>query len=236
MEKKSKKVIIIAIVVVAAIFAGVLFMSSNKTSVLSPNVNKTVSTKSNGYRLDLRIYGEYNSKKINNIITVSNYKDEDKTITVSNLVNNIDIGSLLKDNEKEKEQTETYIVKGKKYYRLKDEKLEDTESVPYLNSDIYLNGLNSLKDVKQTGEEKIAENTYKVYKGKVSKKVINQIASTTEDKFEFDKDCDVEVWLSKEDYVYKVYYRVDKMTFYASYFAIGKTGKINLDEYKKDAV
>ena len=235
MEKKSKLMLPVGIIVVIAI-AFALFMCFGKNSALTSNAKKTSSTVSNGYRLDLRIFGEYNNKRVNKIITVSNYKNEDKTITVSDLVSSKDIDSLIKDKTETKDEGETYIVKGNKYYKLVNEKLEDATNVPYQDSDIYLDGIKKMKDVKKSGDEKIGETTYKVYKGKVSKSVINKIAASTEDKFEFDKDCDVEVWLTQDDLVYKVYYRVDKMTLYASYFAVGKTGKINLDEYKKEAV
>lgn len=235
--KKNLKIIVPVALVVIAVVAVVLFLIFGKTSILTKNVEKTVATESKGYKLDLRIFGTYNNKSVNKIITVSNYKNEDKTITVSDLSASRGFNSLIKDKENNNnESINTYIIKGNKYYKLVNEKLEDTKTVPYENSDIYLEGIKKMKDVKQSTDEKIGETTYKVYKGTVSKSVINNIASYTDDKFTFDADCNVEVWLTEDNYVYKVYYRVDKMTLYASYFALGKTGKINLDEYKKEAV
>ena len=221
-------------VIVAALF--VTFKSLGSSNILTKNANKTTASTSSGYRLDLRIYGTYNNKRINKIVSASNYKNQDKTITVSNLTNGKIFESVLKGDNSTAEDVDSYVIKGNKYYKVENGELKDVKDVAYKNPDIYLDGIKKMKNIKQESNQTIADTVYKVYSGTVSKSVINDIASNADEKFEFDKDCNVEVWLTQDDYVYKVYYKVDQMTFYASYFAIGKTGKINLDEYKKEAV
>ena len=64
MKKNSK--IIILIVIIAVVIAGGLLLLNNKGSKLKTNATKTeISSETTGYRLDLRIFGTYNKKKIN---------------------------------------------------------------------------------------------------------------------------------------------------------------------------
>ena len=232
MKKKRIFIIAGALVLVVAVALGITFFCKTSRSELSKFADKTSVEESNGYKLDLRIWGTYDKKRVNKIIVVSNYKNEDKTITVSNLISS----NPLVSNDNKEPAERTYLVKGNKKYEVVSEKLTDVKEVPYEDTEIYLEGINSMKDIKEAGIETISTNTYKVYKGTVSKSVINKIAKATDIEMTFSKDCDVEVWLTKDNYVYKVYYRVEDMTIYASYFGIGKTGKINLDNYKKEAV
>lgn len=229
--KKKKIFIIVGILVLAVACAlGICFFTRESKSELSKYADKTSVKESNGYKLDLRIWGTYEKKRVNKMIIVSNFKDEDKVVTISNLISSNPL--LVKDDKEEAERT--YLIKGNKKYEVVNKELKDIKEVPYENTEIYLEGIDSMKNVKENGTEKISSNTYKVYKGTVSKSVINKIAKSTDMDMTFNKDCEVEVWLTTDNLVYKVYYRVEDMTIYASYFGIGKTGKVNLDEYKKE--
>ena len=213
MNNKSKnKLLILSILVMCVIVKN----SSNKESnKLTESANKTSVKEAKSYRMDLRIYGTYNNKGINKIIMVNNYKNTDKDI------------SITVDGKEEK-----YLVKDNKKYKVENEKLSDVENVPFTNTEVYLDGVSKMKDLKEEKEQNIGKNTYKVYKGTIS---INDMASILKESgisIKTDKDIETEVWLTSDNYVYKVYYRLDKLTIYASYFGYGNMNKVNLDMYK----
>ena len=220
MSKKivNNKLIIFGVLIVLLILViiGLLAVRKNNSSnSLTPTVENTSIEKSKSYKLDLRIYGTYNDKSVNKIIMVTNYENTDKEIMVI-------------DNSKE----ENYIVKDNKKYKLEDEKLTKVDSVLYENTSVYLDGVNKMKDLKQTEDKSIGKETFKVYKGVISSKDVSDILKEANLDIKVDKDIETEVWLTSDDYVYKVYYKLDNLTIYASYFGYGKMNKVNLDMYK----
>ena len=220
MSKKivNNKLIIfgVLIVLLILIIIGLLAIRKNNSSnSLTPTVENTSIEKSKSYKLDLRIYGTYNDKSVNKIIMVTNYENTDKEIMVI-------------DNSKE----ENYIVKDNKKYKLEDEKLTKVDSVLYENTSVYLDGVNKMKDLKQTEDKSIGKETFKVYKGVISSKDVSDILKEANLDIKVDKDIETEVWLTSDDYVYKVYYKLDNLTIYASYFGYGKMNKVNLEMYK----
>ena len=220
MSKKivNNKLIIfgVLIVLLIVVIIGLLAIRKNSSSnSLTPTVENTSIEKSKSYKLDLRIYGTYNDKSVNKIIMVTNYENTDKEIMVI-------------DNSKE----ENYIVKDNKKYKLEDEKLTKVDSVLYENTSVYLDGVNKMKDLKQTEDKSIGKETFKVYKGVISSKDVSDILKEANLDIKVDKDIETEVWLTSDDYVYKVYYKLDNLTIYASYFGYGKMNKVNLDMYK----
>ena len=217
-KKVNNKLIIfgVLIVLLILIIIGLLAIRKNNSSnSLTPTVENTSIEKSKSYKLDLRIYGTYNDKSVNKIIMVTNYENTDKEIMVI-------------DNSKE----ENYIVKDNKKYKLEDEKLTKVDSVLYENTSVYLDGVNKMKDLKQTEDKSIGKETFKVYKGVISSKDVSDILKEANLDIKVDKDIETEVWLTSDDYVYKVYYKLDNLTIYASYFGYGKMNKVNLDMYK----
>ena len=216
-KSKNKLLILSALVIVAIILVmGVIVKNSNKESnKLTESANKTSVEKAKSYRMDLRIYGTYNNKGINKIIMVNNYKNTDKDI------------SITVDGKEEK-----YLVKDNKKYKIENEKLSDTENVPFTNTEVYLDGVSKMKNLKEEKEQKIGKNTYKVYKGIISINDMSSILKESDISIKTDKDIETEVWLTSDNYVYKVYYRLDKLTIYASYFGYGNMNKVNLDMYK----
>ena len=220
MSKKivNNKLIIfgVLIVLLIVVIIGLLAVRKNNSSnSLTPTVENTSIEKSKSYKLDLRIYGTYNDKSVNKIIMVTNYENTDKEI-------------MIIDNSKE----ENYIVKDNKKYKLEDEKLTKVDSVLYENTSVYLDGVNKMKDLKQTEDKSIGKETFKVYKGVISSKDVSDILKEANLDIKVDKDIETEVWLTSDDYVYKVYYKLDNLTIYASYFGYGKMNKVNLDMYK----
>lgn len=220
MNNKSKnKLLILSVLVIVAIILVMCVIvknSNNKESnKLSNSANRTSVEKAKSYRMDLRIYGTYNNKGINKIIMVNNYKNTDKEITVT------------VDGKEEK-----YLIKDNKNYKIVDEKLSNIDKVPYENTEVYLNGVNKLKNLKQGESQSIGKDKYKVYKGEISAKDIEDILKESGLDIKTNKDIETEVWLTSDNYVYKVYYRLDKLTIYASYFGYGNMNKVNLDMYK----
>ena len=222
-NNKSKKIvnnkliifgvlIVLLILVIIGLFA---IRKNSSSNSLTPTVENTSIEKSKSYKLDLRIYGTYNDKSVNKIIMVTNYENTDKEI-------------MIIDNSKE----ENYIVKDNNKYKLEDEKLTEVDSVLYENTSVYLDGVNKMKDLKQTEDESIGKETFKVYKGVISSKDVSDILKEANLDIKVDKDIETEVWLTSDDYVYKVYYKLDNLTIYASYFGYGKMNKVNLEMYK----
>ena len=219
MNNKSKnKLLILSVLMIVAIILVmcVIVKKSNKESnKLTESANKTSVEKAESYRMDLRIYGTYNNKGINKIIMVNNYKNTDKDI------------SITVDGKEEK-----YLVKDNKKYKVENEKLSSAENVPFTNTEVYLDGVSKMKNLKEEKEQKIGNNTYKVYKGIISINDMTSILKESDISIKTDKDIETEVWLTSDNYVYKVYYRLDKLTIYASYFGYGNMNKVNLDMYK----
>lgn len=219
MNNKSKnKLLILSVLVIVAVILVmcVIVKKSNKESnKLTESANKTSVEKAKSYRMDLRIYGTYNNKGINKIIMVNNYKNTDKDI------------SITVDGKEEK-----YLVKDNKKYKVENEKLSSAENVPFTNTEVYLDGVSKMKNLKEEKEQKIGNNTYKVYKGTISTNDMSSILKESGISIKTDKDIETEVWLTSDNYVYKVYYRLDKLTIYASYFGYGNMNKVNLDMYK----
>ena len=219
MNNKSKNKLLIlsvlVIIVIILVMCVVVKNSNKESNKLSKSANKTSVKEAKSYRMDLRIYGTYNNKGINRIIMVNNYKNTDKDI------------SITLDGKEEK-----YLVKDNKKYKVENDKLNEIESISFTNTEVYLDGVSKMKDLKEEKEEKIGKNTYKVYKGVISINDMSSILKESNLSIKSDKDIETEVWLTSDNYVYKVYYNIDKLTIYASYFGYGNMNKVNLDMYR----
>jgi len=210
-------ILVVVLLVVAIILSVINVKENNKTNTLTPSVNNTTIEEVGSYKMDLRIFGTYNKKGIYNTIMVTNYENSDKEITITG----------------RGETEEKYLVKDGKNYSVKDEKLTEVDTVPYANTESYLTGVNNLKEVTQGKDEEISKVKYKVYTGKISVEDMNNILKSTELGYTTSNEGTAEVWLTEDNHVYKVYYKVDELTVYASYFGYGKMNKVNLDAYKK---
>ena len=219
-NKRIIIVVIIALVIVLGLLLGIKGLNNRGSSKLSKPASTTeISEETTGYTLDLRIYGTYNKKQINEIIRVTNHKNTDKDIRLTII------------NETETIE-KSYVVKDNKNYELDNDKLKEVKSVPYTNTDIFLEGVKNITSVKEKGKEKLGEKEYTVYTGKVSKNVMNKMLDATDTKIKVNSDAETEVWLTSDNHVYKVYYRVDNLTLYPSYFGYNKSNEINLSIYK----
>lgn len=216
---KNKKILIGIILIVIAII-GVIICACTGGSELSKYADNTrIGDKTTGYRLDLRIYGTLEKETIRKSVMIDNYKNTDKEVSVSGLVN-------LKVEET------NYILKNKKYYKVVENKLKEVKNIPYEDTDIYLNGVSKVKKLSSPTTKKNGDTEYTVYTGKVSKNVINKMLTATDLKITVNKDADTEIWLTKDNRVYRVYYTCESLTIFATYFSYNSIKAINLDSYK----
>lgn len=221
--KKNKSLIIVIVVVLVIVLALLLGLSLNKnSSKLKDNATKTEIGETKSYRMDLRIYGEINKTRVNKIIMVNNYQNNEK---------NIQVTDTTKEQGKELEE---YIIKDKKSYQIVNKELKEVDKVIYENTDIYLSGVKKVGNLKEEKEETIGEKKYKVYKGKVDKSIINDILKETDLNYQTENDAECKILVSEEGYVYQVHYTFDKLTVYASYFGYNKISGVNLDMYKEN--
>ena len=221
--KKNKSLIIVIVVVLVIVLALLLGLSLNKnSSKLKDNATKTEIGETKSYRMDLRIYGEINKTRVNKIIMVNNYQNNEK---------NIQVTDTTKEQGKELEE---YIIKDKKSYQIVNKELKEVDKVIYENTDIYLSGVKKVRNLKEEKEETIGEKKYKVYKGKVDKSIINDILKETDLNYQTENDAECKILVSEEGYVYQVHYTFDKLTVYASYFGYNKISGVNLDMYKEN--
>lgn len=197
-----------------------LFCAGCDSSKLSSYVNNTkIGKNTTSYRLNLKIYGTYNKKNIRKTVIVDNYMNTDKRVTTMNIVG-------LKFEEK------TYILKDNKRYEVVDNKLKEVKSIKYEDTDLYLKSINYIKDISDPKTQKIGETEYTVYTGKVDKKIINKMLETTDLDIKVSENGTAEVWLTKDNRVDKVYYKVGDLTIYPSFFIFNNVKQINLDMYK----
>ena len=221
-RKDNKKIILIVILVlIIGLILGYVLVKG-KDSKLKDNATKTEIGETKSYRMDLRIYGEINKTRVNKIIMVNNYQNNEK---------NIQVTDTTKEQGKELEE---YIIKDKKSYQIVNKELKEVDKVIYENTDIYLSGVKKVGNLKEEKEETIGEKKYKVYKGKVDKSVINDILKETDINYQTENDAECKILVSEEGYVYQVHYTFDKLTVYASYFGYNKISGVNLDMYKEN--
>lgn len=218
-EKGKSKIIVIIIVVVLlliGIIGAIWYTSNSEKNSLKEYAENSSIEKNESYKMDLRIWGELDGKALNYVIMTTNYKNAEKDIRITK-------------GEKE----ENYIVKADKKYLVKDEKLTEVQTVPYEQTEVFLEGVNKLKDVKfEKNEKDTSGRTFKIYSGKISSSDMSEIIKATELELKVDKDTEVEVHLTEDNKVYRVYYRLDKLTIYPSFFGYGTMNPVNLDIYK----
>lgn len=212
---------------------GVLILTgcTNKEMV-SYYENTKAGGKIDSYQLDLRIYGTYGDKTFNEIVRVDNYKGTQ--FKVDNIGKNIVVPNL---DEKEPTSEETkddmlpilrdnasYRI-NEKNYEFKDNSYVEVETLMYTNPNSYLEVVSKAKKVEELKEEKIGENTYKIYTFKVSKSDMEPILNDSELKgLKLKADASAKVWIDKDSRVHKVIYYLidgkDRVEINASVFRI----------------
>ena len=216
---KNKKILVGIIVIVIAVICVIICMCTGGSELSKYADNTRIGDKTTSYRLDLKIYGTLEKETIRKSVIINNYKNTDKEVFVSGLVN-------LKVEET------NYILKNKKYYKVDENKLKEVKDIPYEDTDIYLNGVSKVKKLSSPTTKKNGDTEYTVYTGKVGKNVINKMLTATDLKITVNKDATAEIWLTKDDRVYRAYYTVDDLSILATYLSYNNIKSIDLDLYK----
>jgi hypothetical protein len=196
--------------------------------------NMKIGENTESYQLDLRIYGSYDNRTLNEIIKVDNYKNTQFKI---DYVSNNNRNPRRENEREEPQQNEEepvridnalYIIDGTKY-RYKEGKYQVVEEETlYTNTDLYLKSLNNVIKKTELEDEKIGEETYKVYEIIISKGKMEEILkSSVLSKLKLTKDVRAKVWIKENGQVSKIVYyltesKEDKklLEISASYFRI----------------
>jgi hypothetical protein len=181
------------------------------------------------YTMDLRIYGNLNNKKVNEIVKIKNTKD---TYEID-IKNNEDITTIHNiDNyiyDSNSNVNKIYVIAGKTYIVNDNKYVRTTNEVKYDNPSIYLEALNYIENVYSIGEEKIGEQLYKRYSITLNRKTMNDIISdTTLNNITVNKNTNANVYLDKKNHLYKIIYYLKDLTISVSYFEINEDTYINL--------
>lgn len=206
---------------------GILLLSGCQSKeMLTFYENTKVGDKTESYQLDLRIYGNYDSKTYNEIVKIDNYKETQYKIDyISNQKEEIIEETNEETNELEmplRVNNASYRI-DKKNYEQKDGVFVEVESLMYTNPNAYLEVLSKASNVEELKEEKIGLESYKTYSFKVKKADMESILKDGALKdLKLKSDVSAKVWIDKDNRVYKgIYYLIegkDKVEINASFF------------------
>ncbi len=199
----------------------------------------------NGYSLSIRLFGLYNDEKVNQSIRIQNY-----------------LGDNYKVVDSSNEEITYYVVDGKKFKSVAKEAknvdddyntngfqtgfdttktvttYEETDDVPFVDTDLYLTSLKSAKKISDSSEEKIGDLSYTTYEYTVAKKTMVKILTGSVLKdIEFKTDIPAKVWIDSDGYVYKIEYDLAKgiesestLSLNVYYNAVNNSNEISIDE------
>lgn len=189
-------------------------------------MQKDESTMTN-YNADLRIYGTFDDVRVNEIIKITKYNN-DYEIFIKEISNDHE-----KDEENEsdlinRESKATLYIKDNKTYVIGDSgKYKESSDSYYNNPDLYLLGLNNIKKVKYEREETIGINTYKVHEVVFDKKIVNKILEDMPFEYKTQEDCDGNIYIDSNGFVYRIIYLLDKLTININYYGINGVREID---------
>lgn len=182
--------------------------------------NKSVPSKTmKGYTLDLRIYGNYNNKKVSSVVRVINYKNNNFLIKYFDLTNN--------ENEK------VFLINNNKTYKEDNGKFKSTkEEILYKNTSVYLSGLKNVIKIKSKQNKLVDKDNYTVYNVVFNKNICKDLVYNTNiEKYTTNKNINGEIWIDQAGYVYKIKYDLgntkNKLEINAIYFGYNSSFKTN---------
>lgn len=176
-----------------------------------------------GYVLELRIYGNKDNDRINEIVRITNYNNVDFKIVKRN-VSQTNINPFEEDDIEE-----TTYIKNDKVYKANESGtyVETKDDINYKKPSIYLEGLNNIVSIDKGESVTIGEKKYTLYKTTFSKTIMNDIvADNILKETKITKDVEGEVYIDSEGYVYRIIYKLDNVTINANYFNINKINSI----------
>lgn len=188
-----------------------------------------------GYILELRIYGIQDKVKINSIVRITNYNNEEYKIVKhvstrsDNASGNNNPGNITSGNDSGSNEITTYI-KNNKVYTADDKGTYAVtkEDISYKNPAIYLEGLNNLSSLDKGKETTVGETKYTLYKATFKKEIMSEIVADTVLKgMKIEKDVEGEVYIDSKGYVYRIIYNLGDVTINANYFSINNVKAIS---------
>lgn len=174
-----------------------------------------------GYYLDLRIYGSFSNKSINEIIRIENYNSKEYKVTIRNVTNTSDINK----------QNQVYYLKDRKVYKLDENNnyVKSNDKIKYTNPNSFLEGLKNIKSSQYVGTKKIGSNAYRIYTVTYNASTIKSILIHTDlANIKVKKDVPGEVYIDKNGYAYRIIYNIEGITINANYYGINQVKKINI--------
>ncbi len=191
------------------VFCLILLTGCNGKELKEIYNNMKIGESIESYQLDLRIYGENNGERVNEMYKIDNYKNQKYKIDTYNLTYYFIDGIMYEEKEIKEE-----IV----YNKTNDEIFYDT--------DIILEGLNNIT-AKEEIENDIEGKELKVYEVELNDEYIKELLSKIGYQNDY-SEAKGKVYL-ENDNIYKVIYIVDGLTINGTYFRINNINDINID-------
>ena len=178
--------------------------------------NTSITKEVEGYQLDLRIYGSFNSESINKMYKIDNYKNEKyKVLTERNTY------YLLDDK--------TYKSNGNLTFTKDD--LEEVDETLFHDTDLILKGLKNVSSKKEIDND-IKNTTYTVYEVKFKKKHINELLKALNLEFDY-KEVTGKIYLT-ENTAFKITYEIDDLIINGSYYRINNINERSFEFKSND--
>ena len=160
------------------------------------------------YQLDLRVYGNFDNKKINKTYKIDNYKNQKYKIDTINVI--------------------YYFVDGRLFEEQIDENIEYKESSEniFYDTDLILQGLNNITSKKEV-ENGIDGKELKVYEIKLKDEYIEELLNKLGYTNNF-KEVSGKVYLENEN-IFKICYKIDNLNIDGAFFRINSIKDFNID-------
>lgn len=160
----------------------------------------------NGYTLNIRLFGIYNEKKVNETIRVSNYMNDNFKVAMDDYTYYLIDGKKYKTTSDDKMSLSTQFSSSMKN---ESEYSEIEDEIPFVNTDRYLVPLKSVKADDEPLKETIGETEYSTYTYSVKKsKAQKLLADTSLANEKLKGNVPAKVWISSDGYVYKIEYDI----------------------------
>jgi len=194
----------------------VLLITGCAKSDLKKSFNKMDINLIKNYSVDLRINGEINDKSIKVSHRITNYNNEQLSISFSERSESV---RLIEHN---------YVYQDGILYNLKDDIYEISEDeLNFKNTSILLEGLNN---TKKASKEEVESDLYnKLIKGTLEKKYVVELLS----EYKLDTNFETatfEFYLNEDDTVERIIYQIDDLTINALFYDIGESRKVEINK------
>ena len=181
--------------------------SSKEFKEAYENIN--IGNNIESYQLDLRIYGNRDNKRINEMYKIDNYKNQKYKIDTFNLTYYFIDGKMFEENE----------IKEEIQYNETDENI-------FYDTNIILEGLNNITSKKEI-ENDIEGKELILYEVKLKDDYIKNLLNKLDDTNNYNEAYG-KVYLENNN-IYKVIYIVDDLNINGTFFRVNGINDINID-------